>query len=244
MKPRLLVTWALALGGILSSDACTAPNEQTLVIAAVFPPAPGSTGGTCGVGGSEIASGLLDVTLAQGFHSGYLLFPSALNKQISNASFNRGIETNQIIIDTARIDITLFGGATLSSDCTSFDENVYAYVRPAEEVSVPVQLIPSACVAKLNAPDGSSAQVSMQFIGTSNNNTVKSNTMKFTVNLCKGCLQNNVGACCAAAANVGLCNPGQDAPIDCCTNGAGATVCPAAMVAGSACGTTTDAGAP
>ena len=241
MKPRLLVTWALAMGGMLASDACTAPNEQTLVIDAVFAPAAGIANGACGSGTSEVASGLLDVTLAQGFHSGYLLFPSALNKQVSNASFNRGIETNQIIIDTARIDITLFGGASLSSDCTSFDETVYAYVRPAESVAIPVQLIPPACVAKLNAPDGSSAQVSLQFIGTSNNNTVKSNTMKFTVNLCKGCLQNNIGPCCTAATNLGLCNPGQDATVDCCTDGTGATVCPAAVLAGSACG---DAGAP
>jgi hypothetical protein len=243
MKPRLLVTWALAMGGILASDACTAPNEQTLVIAEVFAPAIASSGGACGVGDSQIASGLLDVTLAQGFHTGYLLFPSALNKQISNAQFNRGIETNQIIIDTARVDITPFGGATVSSDCTSFDENVYAYVRPAELVAVPVELIPSGCVSKLNAPDGSSVQVSLQFVGTSNNNTVKSNTMKFTVNLCKGCLQNNVGACCMTANNLGLCNPGQDAPIDCCTDGTGATVCPAAMIAGSAC-SGADAGSP
>ena len=244
MKPRLLVTWALALGGIVAGDACTAPNEQTLVIAEVFAPTTAVTGGgACGAGTSQVASGLLDVTLAQGFHSGYLLFPSALNKQIANAPFNRGIETNQVIIDTARIDITPFGGAALSPDCTSFDENVYAYVRPAESVAVPVELIPSACVSKLTAPDGSSVQVSMQFVGTSNNNTVKSNTMKFTVNLCKGCLQNNVGACCMPAVNFGLCNPGQDAPIDCCTNGTGQTVCPAAMIAGSAC-SATDAGSP
>jgi hypothetical protein len=85
------------------------------------------------------------------------------------------------------------------------------------------------------------AQVSLQFIGQSNNNTIKSNTMRFTVNLCSGCLMHNLGPCCAAATNFGLCNPGQDAALDCCMNGTGAAVCPAAVVPGSACG---DAGSP
>jgi len=233
------------MAGIVVGDACTAPNEQTLVINGVFPPASLSAGGTsgCGAGSTQIASGLLDVTLAQSVSTGYLLFPSVLNKQISNASFNRGIETNQIIIDTARVDITLNNATAAGAppNDLSFDETIYAYIRPEESAAVPVELLPADLVKHLTVSGNAYAQVSLQFIGQSNNNTIKSNTMKFTVNLCAGCLIHQVGACCAAAMNLGLCNPGQDAPVDCCTNGSGATVCPAAIVAGSPCATT-DAG--
>ena len=223
-------------------DACTAPNDQTLVINGVFPPAGLTTGssGGCGAGSAEIAMGLLDITLAQSVNTGYLLFPSVLNKQISNASFNRGIETNQIILDTARVDITLNNATAAGAPANdlSFDETIYAYIRPQESVAVPVELIPADLVKHLTLSGNAFAQVSLQFIGQSNNNTIKSNTMKFTVNLCMGCLVHNVGACCAAALNFGLCNPGQDAPVDCCTNSTGATVCPATAIAGSACSTT------
>src|SRR5262245_10478182 len=56
MKPRLVVTWALAFSGILAGDACTAPNEQSLVIDGVFAPNGGSTEGACGASEFEVAS--------------------------------------------------------------------------------------------------------------------------------------------------------------------------------------------
>src|SRR5262249_34012339 len=152
-------------------------------------------------------------------------------------------ETNQIIVNTARVDIALNNATAAGAppNDLSFDETIYAYVPPESSAAVPVELIPADLVKHLTLSGHAYAVVSLQFIGESNNNTIKSNAMKFTVNLCAGCLIHQVGPCCAMATNFGLCNPGQDAPVDCCTSGTGATVCPAAMVAGSAC-STTDAG--
>src|SRR5438552_3556124 len=138
MRPRLLLPAALAIMGIAVGDACTAPNEQTLVISAVFPPA-------------DLVR-RLPVSPAHNY-------------------------------DTDPVTMT----------------------------------------------------VSLQMIGDSNHNTLKSNTMKYTINLCYGCLQNNVGPCCAAAVNAGLCSPAQDAPIDCCSNDGVHFTCPAAMLPGSLC---------
>src|SRR5262249_48789369 len=155
---------------------------------------------------SPIASGLLDVSLAKSFGIGYLLFPSALNKQISNASFNRGIETNQIIIETARVDVTfvppMFSPDNPNDPARHFDQSVYAYVPPQQSATIPVDVIPAALVKTLPPLDPNNAayaQVKVQFIGESNHTTIKSNVMKFTVNLCDGCLVRQVGACCSMA---------------------------------------------
>jgi hypothetical protein len=74
--------------------------------------------------------------------------------------------------------------------------------------------------------------IRVQFVGTRAGSEVSSNSFRYPVEVCHGCLTRSLGACTALAAGVevntgGVCVLQQDGILDCCTDAAGASVCPA-----------------
>ena len=106
------------------------------------------------------------------------------------------------------ISLTNATAAGAPANDTSFDETIYAYVRPEDSAAVPVELIPADLVKHLALSGNAYAQVSLQFIGQSNSNTIKSNTMKFTV----GVMLTTFGVFWGAEG-AGASWPGEDAAI-------------------------------
>src|SRR5262245_8823207 len=248
MRPRYLVPLALCVLAVLGGDACKAQDDQPLQILRVLPPAVGSAG-ACGGGTEFISTGVLDLTLVRLFDRGYVLFPVVLNRELSNTASNGGVESNRVTVTGADVDLcfddacsAMFG---LAQNGQHFRQILYVVIDPQGQATIPVDLIRATTAQKIataNAGDVT-ALVTLKMVGTSNENTVRSNSMKFAIRICTSCLVNDIGACCRPALNVGLCNPVQDAVIDCCKDSSGATICPARQIGPASC-TASDAGAP
>ena len=74
--------------------------------------------------------------------------------------------------------------------------------------------------------------VRVQFFGTRAGSDVSSNTFRYPVQVCHGCLTNALGPCDTLAPDVevqtgGECNPAQDGVTDCCLAADSSLVCPA-----------------
>jgi hypothetical protein len=230
MNLRRALAWAAFAVPSGALAACSATTDQPLFITKLQPPAPAAQG-LCGAGTQLLASGVLDLSMASSGGSGYLLFPTAVNRMNDNMAQTGGVTTNNVMVMGSDVDLAFFPplGTPLAPNEQSFRTPAYAFVPPRAEVTLPVHAIPSTIVGKIAAsaqPD-TTAMVQMRLVGTTSDYDVKSNTISFPVRLCKGCLVHNVGPCCAAAANPGLCNA-QDVPVDCCSDNGGQTfTCPA-----------------
>ena len=76
---------------------------------------------------------------------------------------------------------------------------------------------------------------SVSIVGTLDGSDVSSNTFKYPIEVCDGCMTTILGACDAIpedtdAKQGGVCQPLQDGLLDCCTAGDGTLVCPAVPV--------------
>ena len=222
---------------VLVGAACKAADDQPLVILEMRPPAAGPAASGCGQSAFFISSGVLDVGLLAAFPGhGYELWPVVLNRELSNAAQNGGVESARVTVTGADVDLcfdaacsSMFG---LDPNEQHFRQSLYKVIDPQVQQPIPVEIIPGTAAAKIQAADPTlplTATVSLKIIGRSNELDVKSNTAQFRVDICSGCLIHQLGPCSATtvAANMGTCNPVQDALIDCCTSTTGALVCPA-----------------
>ena len=81
--------------------------------------------------------------------------------------------------------------------------------------------------------DGQSTQVvaQVEVLGTLDGSDVESNLFSYPIEVCKGCLIQNLGSCESIISEEintgGVCQALQDGILDCCTNAEGALVCPA-----------------
>ena len=250
MRPRLALTGSLFLG-FLALGSCSAPDDQSFVILRASPlssdpssPSICSTedSGGAGMGSVFQSTGVLDLTLVNAYRQGYVICPVVENRKPSRAAQNRGIESGQIYLQGVDVDISFDQdpGVPFADNEIRFRERLFNRLDPEGGIAtVGINGIPAATALRLaqsGIQDGK-AFVKIRFIGTSNEDLVKSNEMNFEVRLCRGCLLNFVGPCCADATLKGSPNIVQDNVIDCCD--AGGVICPARKIDGPACGTTT-----
>ena len=74
--------------------------------------------------------------------------------------------------------------------------------------------------------------VRVQFFGTRAGSDVSSNTFRYPVQVCHGCLTNALGPCDTLSSSIearvgGVCGPDQDGVVDCCLAADSSLVCPA-----------------
>ena len=223
---------------VLVGAACKAADDQPLVILEMRPPATGMASSSgCGESSFFVSSGVLDVGLLAAFPGhGYLSWPVVLNRELSNASQNGGVESARVTVTGADVDLCFDAACTnmfgLLANEQHFRQTLYKVIDPQVMQPIAVELIPSTAAAKIAAANPTlplTATVSLKIVGRSNELDVKSNTVQFAVNICSGCLVHSLGTCSTTtvAVNAGSCNPVQDSLIDCCTNSTGGTVCPA-----------------
>jgi hypothetical protein len=232
MRILFMVTLAGALG--VHAMGCTAQNEQTLVVTEALAPSVGGMSGPCGPSMTPIPRGVLDLGLVNQFGAGYVMWPSLVNNLISNASFNHGIETNQIQVSSAEVDLAFDTPppTALADNELHFQQVILGTVDPKGTAVIPVEVIPATTARKLAdaATTGTlptqTVFVSLRVVGAANNDTIKSNKVVFGVDLCNGCLMHNIGPCCADPKLLGSCNPVQDDVLDCCDQGGSVPRCP------------------
>jgi len=197
-------------------------------------------------GGLYVGQGTLDVRASAGSGTGYLLFP-LLKNDLPGEGMG-GVEPNRIALDGFDIDLRMMDGppeameyfATLAADPVTaallrYREPWSGSVDPGGGTTAAITVAFPAEAARLlrasnTLGDGGGARVEVQVRATGRtlSGSLRSDPFKYPVRICDGCLINSISACPAKAPVLqgGVCNPGQDAPVDCCTEGAD-LICPA-----------------
>jgi hypothetical protein len=213
---------------------------------------PTTSGGSCSVPLDPTAyqgEGRLDLSVVRSdFGSAYFVFPLIENNLPSSS--NGSLDPNEIQLSGFQIDINWIGVPPSESIQNVFTANaggpLVHYQIPwsggissgGGRLSAITAAFPVALAQNLVAPAGAgvdpflTVDLTIQALGTTNSGThMESDPFHFPVQVCSGCLANNVGPCplAAALANVGNgCNPAQDLLVDCCTD-KGALICPATV---------------
>jgi hypothetical protein len=238
---------AFALAAVIAAAAagCGGPTGQFFVVHNQVP----ETG--CVIPASKDApyqgDGVLDVRVPSA-HSdtAYFLFPLLENDL--PADDPGGVEPNRIALSGFEIDLTFVDGsptaaaffAGLAADPTTsallhYQTPWSGSVDPAGgTTSTTAGVIPTETARRLRdggvLADQSVARVTanVRAFGDTLSGRVTSDVFKFPIEICDGCLINSITTCPAPAPVLqgGICNPGQDSPVDCCTQGT-TLICPA-----------------
>lgn len=231
IQPKTLML-AAALGALASG--CVS-NDADSGMRILFNAAAGDA---CLVDGSTdtfIGSGTIDS--ASGI--GYVFTPVVINDIVTLEGELTGPKT--IYIEGANVDIAFYDSDTFSA--SDFQGSLLSFAVPtsgsigpnggrsgfAFEI-VPPELLAAMHPTIVELPSGvTTLDVRVQMFGTRGGGEITSQTFRYPVQVCAGCLVEDVGACALLdpsfeAATGGTCNPAQDAILECCDN---FMVCPA-----------------
>lgn len=226
---------------MLAASACGGPTGNFYVVQNQV------AGPGCTIPGNEgglyLGQGTLDVRASTG--AGYVLFP--LLKNDLPAEGTNGVEPNRIALEGFDIDVELVDGpaaaydffANLAAEPSTaplmrYREPWSGSVEPgggttgAWTVAFPSEAARLLRDAQVLGNDGEArVEVRVRATGRTLSGSLKSDPFKYPLRICDGCLIHSTTACPAKAPVLqgGMCNPGQDAPVDCCTSGAD-LICP------------------
>lgn len=237
---------ALTLSLTALAAACVDNNADSgLVLLRNVAPTDGCVVSTSG----EVsqASGAIDLAS----RVGYVLTPLLRNDLVTidgESTTSKSIFINGAKVTIEFYDEDLFTAAELETMTT---EGLTRFIAPTSGAIEPngglqtyqLEVVPTELfalvapklVATASDPTPSTVlDVHVQFFGErTSGDSVSSNTFRYPVEVCKGCLTNVVGACESLPSGGeyragGFCNPAQDGVTDCCTDPQGGLVCPAA----------------
>ncbi len=178
--------------------------------------------------------------------AGYVFTPVVRNDLTTVAGENTTAKS--IFINGARVTIDFYD-ATLftAAEQAQFDtDGLTKFVVPSSGAIDPdgglqtfhLEIVPDVLLAKIAPKLATSTTAStmldvrIQFFGTRSGSDVSSNTFRYPVEVCHGCLTRSLGACEGLPMDLevqtgGACGPDQDGVVDCCTATDGTQVCPA-----------------
>lgn len=180
---------------------------------------------------------------------GYVFTPVVRNDLVTFEGEN--ITAKSIFVTGARVTIDFYDAALFTAaEQTQFDaDGLTKFMVPSSGAIDPdgglqsyqLEIVPPELLAKIapklvaSAADPAPStmlDVRVQFVGTRTGSSVSSNTFRYPVEVCLDCLTTMLGACAAVPTDAeihtgGACGLHQDGPLDCCTDAAGAPVCPA-----------------
>lgn len=231
---------AAALGG------CGQPAGQFFVVQNQSPLA-GCTIPT-GAAGTYQGEGTLDIRVPASSDAAYLLFPLLENDL--PAAGGGGAEPNRIALSGFEVELAFVDGnaavaaafASLAAEGATaglmhFQTPWSGSVAPGGgRTSAGTSAFPAETALRLRdsgaLADHSYARVTanVRAHGRTLSGEVSSDVFKYPIRVCDGCLINSITSCPSTAAVLtgGVCGPGQDAPVDCCTQGT-SLICPATM---------------
>lgn len=235
---------ALTLSLTALAAACVDNNADSgLVLLRNVAPTDGCVVSTSG----EVsqASGVIDVDS----RVGYVLTPLLRNDLVTVDG--ETTTAKMVFVNGARVTIEFYDGDlfTAAELETMTTDGVTRFVAPTSGAVEPngglqtyqLEVVPTelfAAIAPKLTPTAADPtpstvlDVHVQFFGErTSGDSVSSNTFRYPVEVCKGCLTNVLGACEGLPEGEyragGLCNPAQDGVTDCCTDPSGGRVCPA-----------------
>ena len=232
---------AIAVGG------CGQPAGQFFVVQNQSPES-GCTIPT-GTAGTYQGEGTLDIRVPASSDAAYTLFP-LLENDLPAAGAG-GPEPNRIALSGFEVEIVFVDGnaasaaafAAIAADSSTaglmhFQTPWSGSVAPGGgRTSAGTSAFPAGVAIRLRdsgaLSDHSYARVTanVRAHGSTQSGGVTSDVFKYPIRVCDGCLINSITSCPSTTAVLtgGACGPGQDAPVDCCTQGT-ALICPATTV--------------
>jgi hypothetical protein len=176
----------------------------------------------------------------------YLLFPLLQNDLPVEGA--EGGEPNRIALSAFEVDVRFVDGPSAVADffaALAADPITAALVRyqvpwsgsvdpGGGTTAAATSVFPAEAARRLRDAgvfnDGGQARVSarVRAVGNKQGGRIKSDVFSYPIRICDGCLIRRITTCPAPAPVLqgGVCNPGQDAAVDCCTDG-GELICPA-----------------
>ncbi len=221
---------------------CVSSGDETVIILQNQVPGSG-----CVVSATAsdmyIGSGLIDTNTTQG----YVLTPLVKNYSTSSTGGTGSGSTDDrrhiAFVTGVNVDLS-FADSTLQSryaanGVTHFQVPYSAEINADSTTSMTFEIVPYSLISQLGANELQSATdrvlilANIQLVGTINNGDFTSQSFRYPVQVCKGCLTNDLGACSGISHSFvpthlgGNCNVFQDTSVDCCTGANSALVCPA-----------------
>jgi hypothetical protein len=245
LGPRLARHAALLaaafVSAALASCSSTPPGEFIIVQNQV----PGSD---CtipaGLGAVYRGEGVLDVRLIGNGPKGYLLFP-VLQNNFPAPTGGQTVDANRIALSGFNVDVEVADDATgpiadlINGYRMSMDRMVQYGTFTSGSVASgggftasSVEVFPAALAAQIRDKAVLSqtttfwAFASVRALGKTLTGDVTSDAFKYPIQLCDGCLMDNLGACPLAMSTGNQCYIGQDGVTGCCSQD-GQLVCPA-----------------
>jgi hypothetical protein len=234
----------MGLHAVLLFVACNGPSGQFYVVQNQVPNAGCVI--PAGEGALYKGEGILDIRVPVTASDGaYLLFPLLKNDLPVSGD---GVEPNRIALAGFEVDLRFVDGPSEAGDFfaqLAADPSTEALVRYQSPWSGSVSpgggtttavtaAFPGDTARRLRDTDilrdGSYARVDalVRAFGNKLDGRIKSDVFTYPIRICDGCLINRITTCPASPPILtgGVCNPGQDAPVDCCTQGVD-LICPA-----------------
>lgn len=231
--------------GLLGLAACVENADESVVILRNTIPETGCV--VDGSGDSFRGAGIIEVGSAQG----YVFTPLVQNFSVVNNDdeLQRIAFIQGATVDIRFADPNLFDDATesqfRSEGLTHFRAPFAASVEPGGTATMLFEIVPEPLLDELESvlPDSDPNSsvlllITIRVDGTIGSGDFESPAYEYSVEVCRGCLINDLGACSALASsfvptNLGnACNAVQDATVDCCSED-GSFVCPAVGTAGA-----------
>jgi hypothetical protein len=196
-------------------------NSSSLVILQNQAPESGCTASNT-VSSEFISQGTLDLGAARyGIDPQYYVWLVVANN-LNSTIESHGIELNNVEITEAHIDLSSAIGG-LGAPLTSFANNTFVTIAPGETRSVQINILPPNIAQALSVGDGQfvEAYAKVQLIGERGGTEIETNSIKFPLTICYGCLVENIGPCDTATfpdtiAIGHTCNLSQDEKLHCC----------------------------
>lgn len=240
-RSKLVPSLFLVAAG-LGMAACVDDGDATVLI--IQNQAPDAE---CVVAGSPtesfVSAGVIDASS----NRGYVFTPVVQNF----ATAIEGQEQLRIaFVEGARVEIAfvedpeLFTATELAAfrteGLTRFSVPMSGPIDPGATSSFKFEIVPPELLAEIAplldpndlASDSTLLQVSVRLYGSLSGGGFETQVFRYPVDVCLGCLSNDLGACSSLSTDFtptntgGSCNAAQDEPVDCCVNGA-TLVCPA-----------------
>ena len=184
--------------------------------------------------GTFLPRGRIESTAADG----YLFTPLVENRAVQNAAAERTVFVNGANVDL-KFSGDLFSDGEIKAfndaGLTRFKQSFSGSIRAGGLASFAFEVLPKGLLEEIDSRlgVGEFAQViaEVEVLGSLDGGEIESNLFSYPIQVCKGCLLQNLGSCDALISDDvntgGVCQALQDGLLDCCTDAEGAQVCPA-----------------
>jgi hypothetical protein len=224
------ITAAIAIATLsIVGTACTDAGSPILIMQNQVP------GADCvvpsGLGGEYNPRGRIDTNAS----AGYLLTPL-----VQNVANTEGVEEHlrMAFIEGADIDLSVQEGGPAVTASLSFSKRFSGTIQPNGGLSsfaftvIPLEVLADLAEGLTEPTQLVEVMVDVKIYGNIAGGDVSTPVFSYAVDVCNGCMKNNVGACADlsdsfVAMEGGVCVDLQDSTLDCCTTADSQELCPA-----------------